>query len=143
MRSYKLWRWLVLIPLIAMLLYMLFPAVGSGLVYSKKTAAKTDVVMIKSAILAHGAEYNTPLPATHAEIMKVLLGDNPRKITFLDVGEYRKGKGGLRNGIFLDPWGTAYVIDASDLAHPKVYSPGPDKKAAPDDPQSDDIQSWK
>ncbi|MEO8205324.1 MAG: hypothetical protein ABI615_04030 [Chthoniobacterales bacterium] len=133
-------RWWVELPAIVMfalvLLGLFFPPMG-GPNNSRKSVAKSDVVMIKSAIVAHGREYNTSLPATHAEIMKVLLGDNPRKITFLDVGEYRKGKGGLRNGIFLDPWGNPYRIDLSDPMHPKVSSLGKDKKGG-----TTAVQSW-
>lgn len=35
---------------------------------------------------------------------------NPRLIVFLEVPTARKGKGGLSNGMYVDPWGSPYKM---------------------------------
>ena len=35
---------------------------------------------------------------------------NPRKIIFLEVLNYRKGKGGILNDVFVDPWANSYYV---------------------------------
>ena len=35
---------------------------------------------------------------------------NPRKITFLEVLNYKRGKGGILDGVFVDPWAKSYYV---------------------------------
>ncbi len=35
---------------------------------------------------------------------------NPRKIVFLEVLNYKRGKGGILNGIFVDPWAKSLLL---------------------------------
>jgi len=36
--------------------------------------------------------------------------NNPRAITFLEVPTAKKGKSGITNNVFVDPWGGTYQI---------------------------------
>jgi prepilin-type N-terminal cleavage/methylation domain-containing protein len=111
---------LVVIAIIAVLMSLLFPAVQGALDSAKKAQAKNDVVQIATAIVAFDTEYGR-LPGSNSapqqlttNLLGALTGSdttlNPRRIIFLEVLNYRKGKGGLSNGIFVDPWARPYYV---------------------------------
>jgi type II secretory pathway pseudopilin PulG len=118
-RAITLPELLIGLVVLFILLVLLFPARSSvGLDSSPKAQAKNDVVQIATAVTAYETEYGR-LPSTNSgavggEILTVLLGEksplNPREIVFLEVQSAKKGKSGLRNGIFVDPWGGPYQI---------------------------------
>lgn len=97
---------------------------------SQKQQAKTDVVQISTAVVAYETEYGH-LPGKGSgvvggEILAALLGKmnslNPRSITFLEAPPAQKGKSGLLNGVFVDPWGGAYQIVYGPNAEGKVIA---------------------
>lgn len=116
---------LIVIAIIGILMSLLFPAVNSAIDAARKAQAKNDVTQIANAIVAYETEYGK-LPAVTGSgdstvdaksngIIGTLMGtqtnENARGITFLEVGTWKKGKGGLNtSGNFVDPWGNTYQI---------------------------------
>ena len=112
---------LVVVAIIGVLMSLLFPAVQGALDAAKKAQAKNDVVQIATAIVAFDTEYgrlpnsNSTPQLVGTNILGALTGSdtnlNPRKIIFLEVLNYRKGKGGIApNGNFVDPWAQPYYV---------------------------------
>jgi prepilin-type N-terminal cleavage/methylation domain-containing protein len=111
---------LVVVAVIGVLMSLLFPAVQGALDSAKKAQAKNDAMQIATALVAYDTEYGR-LPNTNST-PQVVEGDllnaltasntnlNPRKIIFLEVLNYKKGKGGISNGIFVDPWANSYYV---------------------------------
>lgn len=132
---------LVVISIIAILASLAFPAVGGAMDSAKKTTAKNAAVQIANAVVAYETEYGR-LPRTvwttsptadssgtiSADLIQTLAGttnDNPRAIVFLEVPEYKKGKGGTNSsGVYLDPWGGSYSI-ALDFTYDNSITAGP------------------
>ncbi len=120
---------LIVIVVLVILVSLLFPAVsGPPPDSSRKAQAKNDVVQIATAVNAFETEYGR-LPGTNSggvggEVLATLLGSNttlnPRKIVFLEVNTAKKGKSGLSNGNFVDPWGGIYQIAYANGANHKV-----------------------
>jgi prepilin-type N-terminal cleavage/methylation domain-containing protein len=119
-RGFTLIELLVVVAIIGVLMSLLFPAVQGALDSAKKAQAKNDVMQIATAIVAFDTEYGR-LPDTSSapqtvssNILGALTGSdttlNPRKIIFLEVLNYKKGKGGVSNGIFVDPWAKPYYV---------------------------------
>jgi hypothetical protein len=108
-------------------------------VYEKpdRASARNDVVQIATAIVAFETEYGR-LPETKGRVvggdfLAALLGQNdalnPRKIVFIDVQNAKKGKSGLRDGVFVDPWGAPYKVvmdeDGDGIILTAGEAPGP------------------
>ena len=119
-RGFTMIELLVVIAIIGVLMSLLFPAVQGALDAAKKAQAKNDVMQIATAIVAFDTEYGR-LPNTNSapqtvssNVLGALTGTdtnlNPRKIIFLEVLNYRKGKGGISNSIFVDPWADPYYV---------------------------------
>ncbi|HEY5812468.1 MAG TPA: prepilin-type N-terminal cleavage/methylation domain-containing protein [Terrimicrobiaceae bacterium] len=111
---------LVVVAIIGVLMSLLFPAVQGALDAAKKAQAKNDVMQIATAIVGFDTEYGR-LPGSNSapqelgtNILGALTGNdtnlNPRKIIFLEVLNYRKGKGGILKDIFVDPWEKPYYV---------------------------------
>lgn len=134
-RAFTLIELLIVIAIIGILMALLFPAVQSALDSAKKAQAKNDVVQIATAITAYETEYGR-LPDTTAtaqdvggDVLKALMGSNasslnPRQIVFLEVQTAKRGKSGLTNNNFVDPWGAAYKIMYDDNYDNKISGPG-------------------
>jgi type II secretory pathway pseudopilin PulG len=137
------WYEVLIVLVVLFVLYaLLFPAVsgpGPGAPY--RAMAKNDVVQIATAINAFQTEYGH-IPSTYGEIQEVggpllqtLMGSNtalnPRLIVFLEVPPAKKGKGGLRNGIFVDPWGSPYKIKLDTHGDGKIINAGPSQQPTP------------
>ncbi len=99
---------------------LLFPAVQGALDAAKKAQAKNDVMQIATAIIAFDTEYGR-LPETNSTpqqvtgpVLDALTGTdttlNPRKIIFLEVLNFKRGKGGISNSIFVDPWAKPFYV---------------------------------
>lgn len=101
--------------------------------------ARNDIANLITAIKAYRIEYGTLPLGDEIAIISILQGKNARAIVFF----YAPVKQFDPQGRFLDPWKSPYRMDLSDLANPKIWSPGPNKKDEPDDPKSDDIRSWQ
>lgn len=120
-RAFTLIELLIVIAILGILMALLFPAVQSALDAAKRASAKNDVVQIATAVTAYETEYGR-LPATNTsgvdldgDVLKALMGSNasslnPRQIVFLEVQTAKRGKGGITNGAFVDPWGTPYKV---------------------------------
>jgi len=127
-RAFTLIELLVVISILAILMTLLFPAVGRAFDAVKKTQAKNDATQLATAVSAYIAEYGkVPIAASDSEninrdvsLVNVLSGqddtENPRKITFLEVPRARNGKNGAVSGGsgfnsgFQDSWGNVYVV---------------------------------
>jgi len=138
--AFTLIELLVVIAIIGILMGLIFPAAGSAMNSAKKTTAKNQVVQIATAITAYETEYGR-LPASTSgqvdgDLVKMLCtstvdSNNPRGIIFLEANNWSKGKGGLTNGSFCDPFSkesvyrvvmdTAY---ANSITVPSQASPG-------------------
>jgi prepilin-type N-terminal cleavage/methylation domain-containing protein len=117
---------LVVVAVIGVLMSLLFPAVQGALDSAKKAQAKNDAMQIATAIVAYDTEYgrlpdtnSAPLALSSNNFLGALTGSdtnlNPRKIIFLEVLNFKKGKGGiLPNGDFVDPWAQPYYVALDD-----------------------------
>ena len=110
---------LVVISIIAVLAGLAFPAVNGAMDSARKARAKSDVTQIATAVVAYETEYGK-VPtvsgnSVNSAFLDILTGvntnadANPRKIVFLEVSEWKKGKGGLSSSGFSDPWDSASV----------------------------------
>ena len=119
-RGFTMIELLVVVAIIGVLMSLLFPAVQGALDSAKKAQAKNDAMQIATAIVAYDTEYGR-LPNTNSapqtvsgNIIGALTGTdtnlNPRKIIFLEVLNYKKGKGGILNDVFVDPWSNSYYV---------------------------------
>jgi prepilin-type N-terminal cleavage/methylation domain-containing protein len=119
-RGFTMIELLVVIAIIGVLMSLLFPAVQGALDAAKKAQAKNDVMQIATAMVAFDTEYgrlpnsNSAPQTVSSNVLGALTGTdthwNPRRIIFLEVLNYRKGKGGISNGIFVDPWADPYYV---------------------------------
>lgn len=120
---------LTVIAIIAILMGILFPTIGSAIESAKKTQAKNDCLQIVNAVKAYYTEYgkypdiNTSGIITSSSDNKRLMDilraketsnplQNPRKIVFLEVTDAKnfgiaaKERAGMaKTGEYLDPWG--------------------------------------
>ena len=119
-RGFTLIELIIVTSIIAVLMTLLFPAVQGALDSAKKAQAKNDAVQIATAIVAFDTEYGR-LPDTNSpqtvsgNVLGALTGSNttlnPRKIVFLEVLNYKRGKGGIdSSGRFVDPWAMPYYV---------------------------------
>lgn len=110
----------MVIAIIGVLMSLLFPAVQGALDAAKRAQAKNDVMQIATAIIAFDTEYGR-LPGTvstpqtvSSNLLGALTGGdtnlNPRKIIFLEVLNFKRGKGGISNSIFVDPWAKPFYV---------------------------------
>jgi prepilin-type N-terminal cleavage/methylation domain-containing protein len=139
-RAFTLIELLIVIAILGILMALLFPAVQSAIDSARRAQAKNDVVQIATAVTAYETEYgrliatNSSAVEVGGSILSALMGSpegtlNPRQIVFLEVQPARKGKGGVSNGTFVDPWGSAYKIvfdhDYNNRIDQAGKSPGP------------------
>lgn len=119
-RGFTVIELLVVIAIMAILMSLLFPAVQSALDAAKKAQAKNDVAQIATAMVAFDTEYGR-LPSTDSapqkltgEILDALTAKNdalnPRKIVFFEAQDFKRGRGGVKDGIFVDPWEMSYYV---------------------------------
>jgi hypothetical protein len=133
-------KWILALKIL--LLFMLFSLAmaiftparsepGTG----RRISAKNDTVQIATAFTAYETEYGQ-LPTTDPEtqvvsgpILQALTGSNgklnPRQIVFLEVPPAKKGKGGIRDGIYVDPWGSPYKVKLDTDYDNKLQNVGP------------------
>ena len=107
---------LVVISIIAVLAGLAFPAVNGAMDSARKARAKSDVTQIATAVVAYETEYGK-LPtisgnSVNTAFLNILTqtnADNPRGIVFLELSEWKKGKGGTNGSGFCDPWDSSSV----------------------------------
>jgi prepilin-type N-terminal cleavage/methylation domain-containing protein len=107
---------LVVISIIAVLAGLAFPAVNGAMDSARKARAKSDVTQIATAVAAYETEYGrlptisgNSVSTTFLDILTQTNEDNPRGIVFLELSEWKKGKGGTNASGFCDPWDSASV----------------------------------
>lgn len=129
--AFTLVELLTVIAIIAILMGLLFPAMNSVKEAARKTQAKNDETQIVTAIKAFYTEYGKYPTADNADkvysstnstiidVLRNMSGTttgnalNPRQIVFLDAptSKVTPPKAGLdANGVYFDPWGTAYSL---------------------------------
>jgi type II secretion system protein G len=119
-RGFTIIELLVVVAILGVLMSLLFPAVQGALDAAKKAQAKNDVTQIATAVVAFDMEYGR-MPSTNSApeelkggLLDALVGSNdtmnPRKIVFIEVLNFKRGKGGISNGIFVDPWANPYYV---------------------------------
>lgn len=124
-RGFTLIELLIVIAIIGILMALLFPAVNSAIDAARRAQAKNDVTQLATAITAYETEYGRLPGSTGSSdsngkvtqsFMDILTAtgsgtnDNPRKIVFLEVNTWKKGKSGTNGNNFLDPWGGSYYV---------------------------------
>lgn len=130
-QGFTLIELLVVISIIAILASLALPAGQNAINSAKKTTSKNQAVQIATAITAYETEYGrlpnfseTTLSKTN--IGMLLSGDtinNPRAIDFIEVTEWKPGKGGTNSSGFCDPFGSTNVYSVSlDTNYSNVQS---------------------
>lgn len=138
--AFTLIELLIVIAIIGILASLLFPAVNGAIDAARKAQAKNDVVQIATAVIAYETEYGK-LPYTNSGFQNVsgdwlqALGGsnaaslNSRQIVFIELNPAKRGKSGLTNGNFVDPWGEIYRIafdhDYDNTIDSAGETPGP------------------
>ncbi|MEO6052447.1 MAG: hypothetical protein ABIP97_00390, partial [Chthoniobacterales bacterium] len=139
------WVWIAALSIVAgigVLLFGRLHPVSTEIMQSPVMQAYVQVSALRESLIQYYKEYGTFPPKGEKEFYAVLAGENPRKIVFLKMEDYAAGKGGLREGVYLDPWGERWHRDLTNPKEPRVYSSGPNRQGEPNDPNSDDIRSW-
>ncbi len=139
-RAFTLIELLVVIAIIAVLMGLLFPAVGSVQENARRVQAKNDATNIATAISGYESEYGK-LPdvggggnANSSALFDILTGTsageelNPRRIVFLEAPRAKSGKNGLieGGGQYMDSWGQPYEIVLDDDYDNEVDGPAGD-----------------
>ncbi|MEA3210407.1 MAG: hypothetical protein QOE70_3464 [Chthoniobacter sp.] len=125
--------------LIVILIALLFPLVPPVHESPKRVTARQDVIMIREALKQYIVEFGTAPVGNHAQIMTALRGKNPKQIIIFEADAKRFNP----RGEFLDPWGTPYRIEASNIDFPWAYSFGKNLIDEGGAEFSDDIVSWR
>ena len=111
--GFTLIEMLIVISIIVILTGLAFPAVNGAIDSARKAQAKSTVAQIAAAVSAYETEYGKlpQLDDTNVDLafIDILTGqdtnENPRRIVFLEVSGWKKGKGGTNaDGDFCDPW---------------------------------------
>jgi Type II secretion system (T2SS), protein G len=103
---------------------LLFPAGGPRKLRSQIALSKIEITWLKAAIGQYEATYGVYPTGDPALVLKMLLGENPRKIVFLIISP----KSTNSIGEFVDPWGTPYGICFPLTNSFVISSAGKDKK---------------
>jgi hypothetical protein len=138
-RSLHWLKWVYLAMAVLVLFPLLLPVMHFDRNRMLEAITKNDVREIDLDLKTYQQEFGKFPTGNDAKITQVLTSTLLREKPLLDLPRHKRDP----QGRFLDPWGSAYRIDLSDPANPKVWSPGKNKKDEPDDPHSDDICSWR
>jgi len=130
--------WVTVAAIVVVLFYMLFPEFGTR-INTRAASARVGAYGLATALDFYYKEYGGPPVGDQAAMIRILHGDNPKRIVFFEFATRNKSP----SGEFLDPWGSPYKIDLSDPAHPRVYSFGKNKQDEGGREGTDDIASWR
>ncbi len=121
------WPWKCLIFGVPVLIVVLFVGLfGRTHPPRWRIVQAMDVQLIAGAVQYYEKEYGVMPPVTsNAQFIKVLMGDNPRKIEFIDMGPRQDERNA--NGEMIDPWGTPFQFSVDDKGKFHFRSAGPDK----------------
>jgi len=167
--AFTLIELLVVMGIIALLVALLFPAIGAARQAANRARAEQEAKSIETAIKSYLNEYGKyPLQnastadkeytgGDYSALIATLRGldttNNARRIVFLEAAE-----GSVTNNVMLDPWDLAYKVKADwnfdNAVQPTsyasnlvgrtvaVWSAGPDRKSGNATEQQDDVVSW-
>ena len=126
--------WTIYGVLALILLVLLVMATSTGpaqFTLALKAEASDEAGQIHTACQSYAVEYGAfPQTPENYRLIKILCGDNPRKIEFISL----KPRQVSPNGEMIDPWGTPFRITFDPGAEVHVISAGPDKIfGTPDD----------
>jgi prepilin-type N-terminal cleavage/methylation domain-containing protein len=153
--AFTLIELLTVIAIIAVLMGLLFPAVGAVKDAARKTEAKNQLVQIVNAVKAFYAEYgrypvkegstgDSEYAADNDTLFNVLrgyafegyqLGLNPRKIPFIEVPvakDLNAPRSGQSGGVYYDPWGSPFRVLMDGDYDNKVKNPYSEGAGYPD-----------
>ena len=122
-----------------LVLFVIFgPQLGEG--YSwRHSSVQNTAHQLATALTAYHTEYGTYPDATDGELIKVLSGQNPKQIIFLETAPKQLDS----SGRLIDAWGSPYRIAIPARgAKVKVWSIGPNKTDDQGREDSDDIGNW-
>lgn len=103
-----------------------------GLTFTKGTKAEEDLEIVESIFESYlWAFKELPEGADNHHLIKALLGDNPKKVVFMDESLRLDAQGNL-----LDRWGTPYFFHKQSSTELEIISAGPDQRLW----SSDDIK---
>jgi hypothetical protein len=110
---------------------LLLPGRGGPGRAAFKAEASEEANQVYIACQSYLTEYRTlPQTSENYRLIKILCGDNPRKMEFISL----KPRQVSPNGEDIDPWGTPFRIIFSSGTNVDVISAGPDKIfGTPDD----------
>jgi type II secretory pathway pseudopilin PulG len=123
------------ILLLILLISLFIPAQSDG-GHGRIGDVRMVVSELATALTAYHTEYGSYPEATDGELIKVLSGQNPKQIVFLETAPKQLDS----SGRLIDPWGSRYRIAIPARgAKVKVWSIGPDKTDDQGREGSDDI----
>jgi type II secretory pathway pseudopilin PulG len=130
-RKLKWWDVFVLMLVVAFCAALTFFGLSSVVIVDKRSPTVNAIVQIQTAIEAYDTEYSEmPDASNNAHLIKVLSGDNPRKIEFISI----KSSELSPDGQVLDEWGTPLRIYIDVYTKIHVTSAGRDQIfGTPDD----------
>lgn len=119
-------------------LFVIFgPQLGEG--HAGQSPVRDTVSHIATALTAYQTEYGSYPDATDGELIKILSGQNPKQIVFLETAPKQLDS----SGRLIDAWGSPYRIAIPARgAKVKVWSIGPNKTDDQGREGSDDIGNW-
>jgi hypothetical protein len=116
--------WLPGLAIIALLVAMLLPA-ETGPTLNKNAQCRLVLMMrLQAEIKNYQYEFGSYPTGDCTQVIKQLLGDNPKKIEFLNP----KNPFINQAGELLDPWGTPFAINFLSTNSFIISSAGKDKK---------------
>lgn len=95
----------------------------------ENSEARTDVESVQLMLRDYRTLMGENPVGTNAEIMKILMGGNPKQATLGPP----EGQGVNANGELIDRWGTPYFFHQLAKDQMEIRSAGPDKKMGTDD----------
>ena len=108
--------------LLALAAYIFLPLLAGGR-QPKIPLAKTEIAKLRAALNQYRAEFGEYPSGTSAEILKILLRENSKKIQFFTVNP----KWVNSAGELVDPWKTPYEIKIFQQTNFAIRSAGPNR----------------
>jgi hypothetical protein len=110
--------------LFVMLILACLSTSGPSVTAAWRAKAANTVTQIETAYLAYYTEYGEwPQATENAQLIRILEGENERKIAFLSL----RSSGTGAQGRVIDPWGTPFQIKVRPDFKLRVTSAGRDK----------------
>ncbi len=126
---------------IALVPLVVIPAVRT-VQQQKKAVIRDRAIQVSDALKQYRMEIGTYPEGDNAQILKALMGDNPRRMVFFEPAAVPKSFDSFNDrGDLIDFWGTPYRFDLTDPKIPRVWSCGKDRRDDGGAVGSDDIPS--